>query len=231
MDINKSEEIKSQYKQQYAVFGLGVFGLSVAESLEKYGCEVLAIDQNITHVKRMNKRLTNAVVADVTNKEELVALNIGEVDVAIIALTNNFEGSVLGTMLLKELGVGYIIVNAKNSQQKQILDRVGADKIFRIEKDMGKKIARDLLHKSIVDIVALDNRYAVSEIKAPEFWYDKTVVQLNARHVYKMNILGIKHSGTEDLSFNINPGYKIQAGDSFFVIAQLEDLENFDYIY
>jgi len=231
MKQHKTKQMKSHQKKQYAVFGLGVFGSSVAKTLEKYGCEVLAVDQNITLVEQMGKKVTKAVVADVTSKEELLALDIGEVDVVIIALASNLEGAVLATMLLKELGVKYIIAKAKNHQHQQILERVGADKIIHVERDMGEKVARGLLHKSIVDVAALDERYAVSEIKAPPFWHGKTVVQLNVRHVYKMNLLGVKHSGCDDLILNINPGYKIQEGDSFLVIAQVEDLENFDYLY
>jgi len=228
---NKSNQIKSHRKRQYAVLGLGVFGSTVAETLEKYGCEVIAVDQNIAHVERISKNVTKAVVADVTNKEELLALDIGEVDVVIIALTNNLEDAVLATMLLKELGVSHIVAKAKNQQHQRILEKVGADKVVRVEKDMGERLARGLLHKSIVDVAALDDRFAVSEIKAPTFWYDKTVVELNVRHVYKMNLLGVKQGGSDDLSLNIDPEYKIQEGDSFLVIAQVEDLENFDYLY
>jgi len=228
---NKAKQNKSHLKKQYAVFGLGVFGSTVAETLEKYGCEVLAIDKNLTCIERISKNVTKAVVADATNEEELLALDIKDVDVAIISLRNNLEDAVLATMLMKELGVPYIIAKAKNHQHQQILAKVGADKVIRAEKEMGERVARGLLQKSIIDITALDDRYAVSEIKAPTFWYDKTVVQLNVRHVYKMNILGVKHCGNKDLSLNINPAYKIQEGDIFLVIAQVEDLENFDYLY
>jgi len=228
---NKAKQKKSNLKKQYAVFGLGVFGSTVAETLEKYGCEVLAIDKNITCIERISKHVTKAVVADATNKEELLALDIKDIDVVIISLRNNLEDAVLATMLLKELGVPHIIAKAKNHQHQRILEKVGADRVVRAEKDMGERIARGLLQKSIIDITSLDERYAVSEIKAPDFWYDKTVVQLNVRHVYKMNILGVKHCGCDDLSLNISPGYKIQEGDTFLVIAQVEDLENFDYLY
>jgi len=231
MKQQKMKQAKSLKKKQYAVFGLGVFGSSVAETLEKYGCEVLAVDQNVTLVERISKKVTKAVVADVTSKEELLSIDIGDLDVVIIALTNNLEGAVLATMISKELGVPYIITKAKNHQHQQILERVGADKIVHVERDMGERIAKGLLHKSIVDIAALDDRYAVAEIKAPIFWHGQTVVQLNVRHVYKMNLLGVKHNRSNDLSLNINPGYKIQEGDSFLVIAQVEDLENFDYLY
>jgi trk system potassium uptake protein TrkA len=228
---HKKNQRSLYYKKQYAVLGLGVFGSTVAETLEKYGCEVLAVDQNSTHVERISKKVTKAVVADVTNKEELLALDIQEVDVVIIALTNNLEGAVLATMLLKELGVSHVIAKAKNHQHQHILEKVGADKVIRVEKDMGERVARGLLHKSIVDITALDDRYAISEIKAPTFWYDKTIIQLDVRNVYQMNLLGVKHKGSDDLSLNIEPEYQIQEGDSFLVIAKVEDIEKFDYLY
>lgn len=228
---NKSNRRTFYENKQYAVFGLGVFGSTVAQTLEKYGCEVLAVDKNIDHVERISQHVTKAVMADVTHKEALLALDIQDVDVVIIALTNNLEGAVLATMLLKELGVAHVIAKAKNHQHQRILEKVGADKVVRVERDMGERIARGLLHKSIVDITALDDRYSVSEIKAPAFWYQKTVVQLNVRHVYKMNLLGVKHQGSDDLSLNVDPDYQIQEGDCFLVIAQREDLEKFDYLY
>ena len=218
-------------KKQYAVFGLGVFGSTVAETLEKYGCEVIAVDKDITCVERISKKVTKAVVANATDRAQLLALDIKEVDVAIISLRNNLEDAVLATMLLKELGVTYIIAKAKNHQHQRILERVGADKVIRAERDMGERVARGLLHKSIIDIASLDARYAVSEIKAPTPWHGKSLIDLNIRHVYKMNILGVKHENTEELSLNVNPGYSIQPGDVFLVIAKLEDIEKFDHLY
>lgn len=228
---NKGNKQSVHQKKQYAIFGLGVFGSTVAETLEEYGCEVLAVDQNMVHVERISKTVTKAVVADVTNKEELLALDIKDVDVVVVSLRNHLESAVLSIMLLKELGVPYVIAKAKNHQHQEILERVGADKVIRAEKEMGERIARSLLHKSIVDIAALDDRYTVSGIEAPASWCGKTVVELNVRHVYRMNILGIKCGGQGDLSLNIDLDYKIQAGDTFLVIAKVEDIEKFDYLH
>ena len=220
-----------QRNKQYAVFGLGVFGSTVAETLERQGCEVIAIDKEIEHVERISKHVTKAVVADATNKEELLALDIQEVDVVIVSLRNNLEAAVLSTMLLKELGVPYIIAKAKNHQHQRILEKVGADKVVRAEHDMGKRIARGLLHKSVVDVVALDTRYSISEIKAPATWIGKSIVELNVRNVYQLNLLGMKKDGSNDLSLDIDPLAPVEKGDSFLVVAKLEDIEKFDYLY
>lgn len=228
---NKVKKQSVHQKKQYAIFGLGVFGSTVAETLEEYGCEVLAVDQNMAHVERISKSVTKAVVADVTNLEELLALGIGDVDVVVVSLRNHLENAVLSIMLLKELGVPYVIAKAKNHLHQDILEKVGADKVLRAEKEMGERIARSLLHKSIVDIAALDDRYTVSHIEAPASWCGKNVVELNVRHQYNMNLLGIRYGGQGDLSLNIDLDYRIQEGDRFLVIAKVEDIEAFDLLH
>ena len=230
-DKNKVNHENMHQKKQYVVLGLGVFGSTVAEALEKYGCKVLAVDQNALRVERIRKKVTKAAVVDITNKDELLTLNIGEMDVAIITLTNHLEKSILATILLKELGVSYVIAKAKNLGQQYILEKMGANKVVCMEKVMGEWAARGFLQKSIVNIMEIDDRYAVSEIKAPAFWHHKKVVQLNVGHVYKMKLLGMKKCGSNELSLNIDPEYKIGEGDSFLVIAQIEDLKKFDYLY
>ncbi|MCL1991312.1 MAG: TrkA family potassium uptake protein [Defluviitaleaceae bacterium] len=227
----KSHQRTVYEKKQYAVFGLGVFGSTIAQTLEKYGCEVLAIDKDLACIERISKHVTKAVVADATNKEELIALDIKDIDVAIVSLRNNLEDAVLATLLLRELGVPYIIAKAKNHQHQRILEKVGADKVIRAEKDIGERVARGLLHKSIVDLTTLDDRYSVSEINAPTAWHGKTVVELNVRHVYKLNLIGVKHKGSDDLTLNIDPTYNIQEGDCFLVIGEVADIEKFDYLY
>ena len=228
---NKSKQMKWYQKKTYAVLGLGVFGSTVAKTLEKYGCEVLAVDQNLMTIEGISKKVTKASALDITDKEELLALKIGKMDVVIIAVPNHLESAVLATMHLKELGNPYVIAKAKNPQHQRILEKVGVDEVVYIEKEMGENLARRLLHKSIVDMRALDDRYAVSSIKAPSFWHHKTVAQLNVGHVYKMKLIGMKQSGSDELSLNIDPEYQIGEGDTFLVIAQIEDLEKFDYLY
>ena len=227
----KRQQRKIEEKKQYIVFGLGVFGSTVAETLESYGCQVIAVDINPACVERVSKHVTKAVVADATNKEELLSLDIKDVDVAIVSLRNNLESAVLSTMLLKELGVPYIIAKAKNHQHQRILERVGADRVIRAEKEMGERVARSLLHKSIVDIASLDERYAVSEIKVPKEWVGKSLITLNFRQNYKMNILGVKRQGKEELVLNVSPTETINEHDVFLVIGKIEDIEKFDYAY
>ena len=205
--------------KQYAVLGLGIFGSTVATTLAEYGWGVIAVDQ-----------VTKAVVANVTDQEELRAIGIEDIDVAIVAIGTHLEEAVLATMNLKELGVPYVIAKAKNKQFMKILEKVGANKVIRAEKDMGLKVAKSLLRKSIVDLVELDEDYSVVEIKAPLDWVGKNFIDLNIRRVYNMNIIGIKHGDEDHLSLDVAPEYVIQNGDHFLVIGKTKELERFDYM-
>ena len=102
--------------KQYAVLGLGIFGSTVATTLAEYGCEVIAVDQDESCVERVADEVTKAVVANVTDQEELRAIGIEDIDVAIVAIGTHLEEAVLATMNLKELGVPYVIAKAKNKQ-------------------------------------------------------------------------------------------------------------------
>lgn len=216
--------------KQYAVLGLGIFGSTVATTLANHGCEVIAIDKDASCVERVVDNVTKAVVANVTDPEELRAVGIADVDVAIVAIGTHLEEAVLATMNVKELGVPYVIAKAKNKQFMKILEKVGANKVIRAEKDMGQRVAKSLLRKNIVDLIELDEDYSVVEIKAPIDWVGKNFIDLNIRRVYGMNIIGIKHGNDDHLSLDVSPEYIINKDDHFLVIGKTKELERFDYM-
>lgn len=216
--------------KQYAVLGLGIFGSTVATTLTNHGCEVIAIDKDVSCVERVVDNVTKAIVANVTDLEELRSAGIGDVDVAIVAIGTHLEEAVLATMNVKELGVPYVIAKAKNKQFMKILEKVGANKVIRAEKDMGQRVAKSLLRKNIVDLIELDDDYSIVEIKAPIDWIGKNFIDLNIRRVYGMNIIGIKHGNDDHLSLDVSPEYIINRDDYFLVIGKTKELERFDYM-
>ena len=126
--------------KQYAVLGLGIFGSTVATTLANHGYEVIVIDKDPICVQRIADEVTKAIVGDVTDIEELQAAGIGDSDVAIVAIGTHLEEAVLATMNLKELGIPYVIAKAKNKQFMKILEKVGANRVIRAEKEMGIKV-------------------------------------------------------------------------------------------
>ncbi len=216
--------------KQFAVIGLGVFGSTVAKTLAELGFEVLAVDRDITCVDRIAPYVTKALQVDATNLEELKALGISEFDAVVVAIGNHFEESMLTTMNVKALGVKYIVAKAKNKQCMQILQKIGADKIVRAEKDMGQKIAKTLVRNNIIDMVEIDADYSIIEMKAPIQWVGHSIKNLNVRSAFKMNILGIRYANHQKLHLTVDPDYIINSGDHFLVIGQTEAVEKYDYL-
>lgn len=215
--------------KQYAVLGLGVFGSTVATTLSQYDCEVIAIDIDETCVERIANEVTKAVVADTTDIEQLRVLGLEDIDVAIIAIGTHLEEAVLTTMNVKDLGVPYVIAKAKNKQFSKILEKVGANRVIRAEKDMGIRVAKSLLRKNIVDLVELDEDYSLVEINAPFDWIGKSFQILNLRRTFHINVIGVKNSD-DNMSLNIGADYIVKKGDRFLVIGKTAELEQFDYL-
>lgn len=216
--------------KQYVVLGLGVFGSTVTKTLSQYGCEVLAIDKDPECVQRISEFATRAVIGDFTDKQFLMDLGIEGFDVGIVATGTHLEESLLGVLNLKELGVNMIIAKAKNKRFKAILEKIGADRVVRPEKEMGARVARSILRKNIADLIEIDENYSVVEMKVPQAWIGSTLSHLNLRKNYGINILGKRNHDTMKLEISVDPEYVIQRDDHFLMIAETQKVEKMDYL-
>ena len=215
--------------KQFVILGLGVFGSTIAKTLASFDQEVLAIDKDPECVDRVADFVTKAVIGDITDKDFLSELGVNEFDVGIVAIGDHLEESILGVMNLKELGVNYIVAKAKNKRFMQVLEKVGADRVVRPEKEMGLKIARNLLRTNITDLIQLDDTYSVVEMKPAKEWVGKSIMELDLRKKYNINILGKRNKETLKLEFFIDPKYILQADDHFLLVADTEKIERLDY--
>ena len=216
--------------KQIVVLGLGVFGSTITKTLSQYGCEVVAVDKCPECVQRVSEFATKAVIGDITDKQFLVDLGLEEFDVGIVAIGNHLEESLLGVLNLKEIGIPYIIAKAKNKRFKDILEKIGADRIIRPEKEMGERVARTLLRKNITDLVELDENYSLVEMKVPQAWVGHTLSSLDLRKKYGINILGQRDMETQKIELSVNPEYVLRMNDHFLMVAETEKIERFDYL-
>ncbi|WHH58922.1 TrkA family potassium uptake protein [Petroclostridium sp. X23] len=212
--------------RSFVVLGIGRFGESVAKTLYESGYEVLAIDHNEEIIQNMSEWVTHAVVGDVTDEHVLKSLGIRNFDVAIVAIGGNMESSILVTLLLKELGVKYILAKSQNELHAKVLSRVGADRVIFPERDMGIRVAYNLVSTNILDYIELSPDYSIVEITVPEKWEGKTLKELDVRAKYGINIMAIK----KDSEINIAPRAEdaIRKDDILVVIGSNEDLNNLD---
>lgn len=176
----------------YAVFGLGRYGKAVTKELVKNGADVLAIDCDESIINSAVTDIPLCKCADVTDAEVIRQLGISNFDVVIIAMANNFEASVMATMLCKEAGVKTVITKCANEMHRKILERVGADQVVFPESESGTRLAKNLLSSGFVDIIELSEEASMVELDVKPEWVGKTPLALNLRKKYSINIVAIR---------------------------------------
>jgi trk system potassium uptake protein len=154
-------------KKQIAVIGLGRFGTSLAVTLAAAGHDVLAIDKDETRIKNIASQLNHAIQADSVNETVLKELGIADFDIAIVAIGSAIESSVLTTLLLKKLGVAYVIARANDELHGSILEKIGADSVVYAERQMGRRVAHGVTLTEVLDYMTLTPSYGVVKYKIP----------------------------------------------------------------
>jgi len=178
--------------KQFAVFGLGIFGVSVVKNLMSEGMEVIAIDKNEKYVEAIKNEVTQAAVLDSTNEEALLSMDIGNVDCAVIAIGDDMESSILTALLLKKLEVPKIVARATSDAHRQILSLIGVDEVINPEEEMGLRLARRLSSTHILHHLDISEEHTIEEIIVGENFVGKTLREMNLRARFGVNIVGIK---------------------------------------
>ena len=177
------------------LIGLGRFGRHIALQLNKLGHEVMAVDSNEERVNEILPIVTNAQIGDSTNTEFLKSLGIGNFDVCIVAIGENFQNSLETTSLLKELGAKLVVSRAERDVQAKFLLRNGADEVVYPEKQVANWAAIRYTADHIRDYIEVDDSHAIFEVEVPEEWIGKTVGELDIRRKYSINIMATKENG------------------------------------
>ncbi|MBT2665621.1 MULTISPECIES: TrkA family potassium uptake protein [Bacillaceae] len=212
-------------KRQYAVIGLGRFGTSVAHRLYTAGQEVLGIDVNEERVENAELSVTHAIMADTTEEETLKSIGIRNFDCVIVAIGNDMQSSILTTLLLKELGVDKVIAKALNKNHGQVLTKVGADWVIYPERDMGERVANQLLSPNMLNYIELSKEYNIEEIILPMSMKGKSLRELDLRAKYNISVIAIVSNG--EIIIAPSPDQDIHENDILLVVGNKEDLAVF----
>lgn len=211
-------------KKQFAVLGLGRFGISIVETLSEKGYDVLAVDNCAENVEIVSSYATYAVKADISDERALEELGLKNYDIVIVAVGGNIEANVLATLFAKECGC-YVISKASNTRHREILSRIGADQVVLPERDMGKRLANSLLYGSFMDFIELSDQFSIAESKLGSHWLGKSLMELNIRRNYGINIVAIRH-GNE---LTVTPGATevIHKDDTVIMIGKNDKIQKF----
>jgi trk system potassium uptake protein TrkA len=208
-----------------AVIGLGKFGMHVAMELYARGHDVLVVDNSDDLVQKGQEFSSKSVVADCTDKGVLENLGLSSVETAVVSMGTNLAGSILVTMYLKELGVKNIIVKATHDDHKKILEKVGATQIVFPEREMAVRLARSITTPNVLDYLPLTNSFSIMEISPPKDFVGKSLVDLDLRKKYHIQIIGIKDTLKDVMNMVVSPRRPIEATDRLIVVGEQEHLE------
>lgn len=175
-----------------AVIGLGTFGAKTAVRLFEKGAEVLAIDSNPELVDRLKDRVSHAICIDVTQEKSLRAVNISDVDTAVVAIGDNIEMSIMAVAMLRKLGVGRIVARATNQLHEHVLREIGASEIIKVEEEMGEIVASKIAAPHVLQRYNFAAGYSIVELRLGKAFEGKTLVESQIRQNYSLNIVALQ---------------------------------------
>jgi len=215
-------------KQNYAIIGLGRFGGSICRTLVESGQEVLAIDANEDRVNEYMNIATHVVVGNAQDEMVLKSLGIRNFDHVIVAIGEDIQASILVTLMVREMGVPNILAEAQNEYHARVLETVGADRVVHPERDMGIRLAHNLVSKNILDFIELSDEFSLAEIRVsnPKF-FNRTLLDLNFRQKYGLTVVAIRRP---DAQVIVSPAADqiVKENDRLLVIGNAEDVDLLD---
>ena len=215
--------------KSYAVIGMGLFGSQIAMELYKKGANVMAIDTNASLIEKYAGNVTKAVVADAKKRDVLRKLGVDKCDCAIVALTSDLASSVLITMNLKALGIKQIICKSKDDTDKEVLETLGATNIVIPEKMSAERLSVKLLKPNVMDYIELSDNCGIVEIQAPQAWINHSIIDLNIRAKFGVNVIGIKKGSQMNVSFDGKT--LLEEGDVLVLVGDNKNLNKIQSVH
>lgn len=204
-------------KKHIVVLGLDNFGMSTIKQLSKYNCETLAIDKNLDRVEIADEYATHSMQLNMQDADDFEEISLNSYDVAIITFSD-IQTSILAALVCKEKNIPMVIAKANDETHKKILQKMDVDKIILPEEEMGIKLAKGIMNRSLIEIIDLSEEYSLVELNVPDKWIDKTLSELRLRNTKGLNVLCIKNA-TKDIVISPMPEHVIKSGDVLIGIA------------
>lgn len=202
--------------KSFLVIGLGRFGIHLTRYLLELGNEVMVMDKDEDRVSRLAGQATAALVGDCQDEQVLASLGVRDFDVCFVCVRDDFQCSLEATASLKELGAKYVVARADQERQIKFLRKIGADFVVHTEMDMARRVATRFSAENVFDYFELTPKFAIFELEVPREWEGKTVMELEVRRRYNVNILGVK-SGDVVVPL-VDPNYRFRE-DGHLIVA------------
>ncbi len=198
----------------YGIVGLGRFGFALARELAAADSEMIVLDSDEEKVRELREYTENAYVVRSLDKKSLAETGIQNCSIAIVCLSEQMDTSILTTLHLVALGVPKVIAKASSLEHGEILEKLGAEVVYP-ERDMAIRLAHRLETSKMLDYIQLSEKLNISKLLLPDRMLGKTVLEVNLRKGFDVNIIAVENSGA--LTEVVTPEYVFQKGDILFL--------------
>lgn len=213
-------------KKSFAIIGLGRFGSAVALTLLESGYEVLALDSNEELVQKYSDKFTHVIAADTTDENALKSLGMRNFDVVIVAIGHDVQASLLTTLLLKEIGVEHIVAKADNLLHGKMLEKIGATRVVYPERDMGQRLAHNLISTNVLEYIELSPNFGIIEAAVPTSLVGLTLLKSDLRAKFGINVVALKRKG--QIIVSPLPTEVFEQGDILVIIGDSLGIQQFE---
>ncbi len=210
-------------KKNILLIGAGGFGTRIAKKLSEMDQQVMVVDEDEERISECMHFATNAVIGDASKPEFLKAIGVGDFDLCIVAIGDDFQSSMEVTAKLKDCGAKFVVSRAVTDVQEELLLRIGADRVVFPEKFVAEWTAFRYGTEHVFDYFAIDRKTALIEIEMPPKWVGKTLRELDVRRRLNINVVGIRENGT--IRLQLDPDEKLSGGRTILVIGNTADVD------
>ena len=210
--------------KSFCIIGLGRFGRALAETLAAAKKEVLVIDNDEKNVESIADSVDGAILGDCTEESVLRAASVADYDCVALCISENANDSVMATILLKELGVKYLIPRAADERHARVLEKLGADRVVLPESEIGRRIGLALSHEGVQQSTEFSEDTAIVEMDVPARWVGKSLLELDVRKNLNINVITVQKKNMRKKGNSVDPNADFSEGDAVTVIGQKEDI-------
>lgn len=204
------------------VIGMGILGSCLAQKMQELGNDVMIIDKDEKRIQELSTVFNDAIAGDCTNPAVLRSIGVNNFDYCFVAIGEDFYSSLEITSILKELGAKCVVSKAKRFRQAEFLKKIGADEVFFPEREIAEKLAVRFNATNIFDYIELTSDCSIFEIPIIPEWVGKTIIDINVRQKYKVNIIAIKNE--EQIDPMPLGNYRFRPSDHIVVIGKSADV-------
>jgi len=204
------------------IIGMGRFGINLAHQLKKLGNQIMVVDEKEEQIDKIAPDFPDSQIGDCTNENVLKSFDVKSFDMCFVTIGTNFESSLVVTMLLKKLGAKRIIAKASQDIQANILKSIGADEVVYPERDIAQTLAVKYSASNVFDYIELSDEYGIFEIPVLSYWIGQTIIKIDVRKKYKLNIIAIKNG--ENISVSPAADYMFRENDHVVVVGKANNV-------